>query len=129
MGRGWRRSIRGVSRRNFLRNAVASTGAAVAARASTARRRQSPRSEGPGFTDRIGGIACATAPTTPLLVVASNVAIQQEDTTAGIQLCQQPTTRGLKKYGKRLATPTRVHEYAGYAFRQFAQRCSRARKE
>ena len=37
----------------------------------------------------------------------------------GIQLgYQQPTTEGLKKYGKRLIIPRRVHEYAGYAFRQ-----------
>jgi thiamine pyrophosphate-dependent acetolactate synthase large subunit-like protein len=43
----------------------------------------------------------------------------QEDTEAGIQLgYQQPTTEGLKKYGKRLIIPRRVHEYAGYAFRQ-----------
>ena len=42
-----------------------------------------------------------------------------EDTEAGIQLgYQQPTTEGLKKYGKRLIIPRRVHEYAGYAFRQ-----------
>jgi thiamine pyrophosphate-dependent acetolactate synthase large subunit-like protein len=75
--------------------------------------------EGPGFTDMICGIACANAARTPLLVVASNMALQQEDTEAGIQLSyQQPTTDGLKKYGKRLVTPARVHEYAGYAFRQ-----------
>jgi thiamine pyrophosphate-dependent acetolactate synthase large subunit-like protein len=75
--------------------------------------------EGPGFTDMICGIACAKAARTPLLIVASNMALQQEDTEAGIQLSyQQPTTEGLKKYGKRLVTPTRVHEYAGYAFRQ-----------
>jgi thiamine pyrophosphate-dependent acetolactate synthase large subunit-like protein len=75
--------------------------------------------EGPGFTDMICGIACANAARTPLLVVASNMALQQEDTEAGIQLSyQQPTTEGLKKYGKRLVTPGRVHEYAGYAFRQ-----------
>jgi thiamine pyrophosphate-dependent acetolactate synthase large subunit-like protein len=75
--------------------------------------------EGPGFTDMICGIACAKAARTPLLVVASNMALQQEDTEAGIQLSyQQPTTEGLKKYGKRLVTPARVHEYAAYAFRQ-----------
>ena len=75
--------------------------------------------EGPGFTDMICGIACANAARTPLLVVASNMALFQEDTEAGIQLAyQQPTTEGMKKYGKRLITPGRVHEYAAYAFRQ-----------
>lgn len=75
--------------------------------------------EGPGFTDMICAIACANAARTPLLVTASNMAIFQEDTEAGIQLSyQQPTTEGLRKYGKRLITPSRVHEYAGYAFRQ-----------
>ncbi len=75
--------------------------------------------EGPGFTDMICGIACANAARTPLLVVASNMAMFQEDTEAGIQLgYQQPTTEGLKKYGKRLINPTRTWEYAGYAFRQ-----------
>ncbi len=75
--------------------------------------------EGPGFTDMICAIACANAARTPLLVVASNMSMGQEDTEAGIQLgYQQPTTEGLKKYGKRLINPRRVHEYAGYAFRQ-----------
>ena len=67
--------------------------------------------EGPGFTDMICGIACANAARTPLLVVASNMALFQEDTEAGIQLAyQQPTTDGMKKYGKRLVTPGRVHD-------------------
>lgn len=75
--------------------------------------------EGPGFTDMICAIACANAARTPLLVIASNMAIGNEDSESGIQLgYQQPTTEGLKKYGKRLITPRRVHEYAGYAFRQ-----------
>ncbi len=75
--------------------------------------------EGPGFTDMICAIGCANAARTPLLVVASNMAMFQEDTEAGIQLgYQQPTTEGLKKYGKRLINPTRTWEYAGYAFRQ-----------
>jgi thiamine pyrophosphate-dependent acetolactate synthase large subunit-like protein len=75
--------------------------------------------EGPGFTDMICAIACANAARTPLLIVASNMSIGAEDTEAGIQLgYQQPTTEGLKKYGKRLIIPRRVHEYAGYAFRQ-----------
>src|SRR5687768_1904455 len=59
--------------------------------------------EGPGFTDMICAIACANAARTPLLVVASNMSIGAEDTEGGIQLgYQQPTTEGLKKYGKRL---------------------------
>jgi thiamine pyrophosphate-dependent acetolactate synthase large subunit-like protein len=74
--------------------------------------------EGPGFTDMICGIACANAARTPLLIVASNMALFQEDTEAGIQLAyQQPTTDGMKKYGKRLISPGRVHEYTAYAFR------------
>jgi Thiamine pyrophosphate enzyme, N-terminal TPP binding domain len=39
--------------------------------------------EGPGFTDMICGIACANAARTPLQVVASNMALFQEDTEAG----------------------------------------------
>jgi thiamine pyrophosphate-dependent acetolactate synthase large subunit-like protein len=75
--------------------------------------------EGPGFTDMICAIAAANAARTPLLVLASNMSMNQEDTEAGIQLgYQQPTTEGLKKYGKRLINPRRVHEYAAYAFRQ-----------
>jgi thiamine pyrophosphate-dependent acetolactate synthase large subunit-like protein len=75
--------------------------------------------EGPGFTDMICAIAAANAARSPLLVLASNMSIFNEDTEAGIQLgYQQPTTEGLKKYGKRLLTPSRVHEYAAYAFRQ-----------
>jgi thiamine pyrophosphate-dependent acetolactate synthase large subunit-like protein len=75
--------------------------------------------EGPGFTNMICAIAAANAARTPLLVLASNMSVAQEDSEAGIQLTyQQPTTEGLKKYGKRLINPRRVHEYAGYAFRQ-----------
>jgi thiamine pyrophosphate-dependent acetolactate synthase large subunit-like protein len=75
--------------------------------------------EGPGFTDMINAIAAANAARSPVLVLASNMAIRNEDTEAGIQLgYQQPTTEGLKKYGKRLITPARVHEYGAYAFRQ-----------
>lgn len=75
--------------------------------------------EGPGFTDMINAIAAANAARSPVLVLASNMTIFNEDTEAGIQLgYQQPTTEGLKKYGKRLITPSRVHEYGAYAFRQ-----------
>lgn len=75
--------------------------------------------EGPGFTDMICAIASANAARSPVLVLASNMSLFTEDTEAGIQLqYQQPATEGLKKYGKRLITPGRVHEYAAYAFRQ-----------
>jgi thiamine pyrophosphate-dependent acetolactate synthase large subunit-like protein len=75
--------------------------------------------EGPGFTDMINAIAAANAARSPVLVLASNMTLVNEDTEAGIQLgYQQPTTEGLKKYGKRLITPSRIHEYAAYAFRQ-----------
>ncbi len=75
--------------------------------------------EGPGFTDMICGIAAANAARSPILVLASNKTIFAEDTERGIQdAYQQPTTEGMRKYGKRLITAARVHEYAGYAFRQ-----------
>ena len=75
--------------------------------------------EGPGFTDMICGIATANAARSPVLVLASNKTIFAEDTERGIQdAYQQPTTEGLRKYGKRLITAARIHEYAGYAFRQ-----------
>ena len=75
--------------------------------------------EGPGFTNMIMNIAAANAARSPLLVLASNMTLGLEDTEHGIQrVYQQPTTEGMKKYGKRLINPERVHEYAGYAFRQ-----------
>ncbi len=75
--------------------------------------------EGPGFTHMIMNIAAANAARSPLLVLASNTRISADDREAGIQAAyQQPTTTGMKKYGKRLIDPKRVHEYAGYAFRQ-----------
>ncbi len=75
--------------------------------------------EGPGFTNMIMGIGAANAARTPLLVLASNMTLALEDTEQGIQrVYQQPTTEGMRKYGKRLINPERVHEYAGYAFRQ-----------
>lgn len=74
--------------------------------------------EGPGFTNMIMNIAAANAARTPLMVLASNKSIAADDTERGIQVAyQQPTTEGLKKYGKRLVTPNRVYEYAAYAFR------------
>ena len=67
----------------------------------------------------ICAIAAANSARSPVLVLASNKTVFAEDTERGIQdAYQQPTTEGMRKYGKRLITPARVHEYAGYAFRQ-----------
>lgn len=75
--------------------------------------------EGPGFTNMIMNIAAASSARTPLLVLASNMMIAGDDREAFIQTgYQQPTTTGIKKYGKRLIEPDRVHEYGGYAFRE-----------
>src|SRR5258706_3516719 len=74
--------------------------------------------EGPGFTHMIMNIASANAARTPLLVLASNMQIAGDDREAFIQTgYQQPITTGMKKYGKRLIAPNRVHEYGAYAFR------------
>ena len=74
--------------------------------------------EGPGFTNMIMNIAAANAARTPLLVLASNKSIADEDAERGIQTAyQQPTTEGMRKYGKRLIDPARVYEFAAYAFR------------
>ena len=74
--------------------------------------------EGPGFTNMIMNIAAADAARTPLLVLASNMTIAGDDREAFIQTgYQQPQTEGIRKYGKRLIDPTRVHEYGGFAFR------------
>src|SRR5271166_1258462 len=74
--------------------------------------------EGPGFTHMIMNIASAAAARTPLLVLASNMQIAGDDREAFIQTgYQQPITTGMKKYGKRLIAPDRVHEYGAYAFR------------
>ena len=75
--------------------------------------------EGPGFTNMIMSIGAANSARSPLLVLASNMTLALDDTDHAIQRgYQQPTTVGLKKYGKRLINPSRVHEYAAYAFRQ-----------
>ena len=75
--------------------------------------------EGPGFTNMICAIASANAARSPILVLASNKSVFAEDSEQGIQdAYQQPTTEGLRKYGKRMITPSRVWEYAAYAFRQ-----------
>jgi thiamine pyrophosphate-dependent acetolactate synthase large subunit-like protein len=74
--------------------------------------------EGPGFTHMIMNIAAAAAARTPLLVLASNMQIAGDDREAFIQTAyQQPTTTGMKKFGKRLIAPDRVWEYGAYAFR------------
>lgn len=74
--------------------------------------------EGPGFTHMIMNIASAAAARTPLLVLASNMQIAGDDREQFIQTgYQQPVTTGMKKYGKRLIAPNRVHEYGAYAFR------------
>src|SRR5574341_1437876 len=74
--------------------------------------------EGPGFTHMIMNIASAHAARTPLLVLASNMQIAGDDREAFIQTgYQQPVTTGMKKYGKRLIAPNRVHEYGAHAFR------------
>ena len=74
--------------------------------------------EGPGFTHMIMNIGAANAARTPLLVLASNMTVSGDDTETNIQRgYQQPTTEGLKKWGKRLIDPKRVWEYAAYAFR------------
>jgi thiamine pyrophosphate-dependent acetolactate synthase large subunit-like protein len=74
--------------------------------------------EGPGFAHMIMNIAAANSARTPLLVLASNMTLTGDDREAFIQQAyQQPTTEGIKKYGKRLIDPARVHEYGAYAFR------------
>ncbi len=75
--------------------------------------------EGPGFTNMITGIATASKARTPLLVLASNKSIHHENTEIeDQQLHQQPITEGLKKWGTRIITPSRVYEYACDAFQQ-----------
>jgi thiamine pyrophosphate-dependent acetolactate synthase large subunit-like protein len=75
--------------------------------------------EGPGFTNMIVNIASANAARTPLLILASNRQISGDDRETYIQQAyQQSTTASMRKYGKRLITPNRVHEYGAYAFRQ-----------
>ena len=75
--------------------------------------------EGPGFTNLISGLANAKAARTPILSLASNKSVKEEDTEAAIQVMEQEKlTEGLVKWQKRLVNPRRVHEYAAYAFRQ-----------
>jgi thiamine pyrophosphate-dependent acetolactate synthase large subunit-like protein len=64
-------------------------------------------------------IASAQRAHSPVLVLASNMAMSKEDRLGGIQqMYQQPITEGIKKYGKRITIPNRIHEYAQHAFRE-----------
>src|SRR5262245_4663975 len=75
--------------------------------------------EGPGFANLVPGLANAKAARTPILLLASNRSVKEEDTEAAIQLMeQQSITQSLVKWQKRLVNPRRNHEYAAYAFRQ-----------
>ena len=74
--------------------------------------------EGPGIAHMVMNIATAHFANSPVLVLASNRTLIQEDSFKGIQFMhQQPTTEGLKKYGKRITASNRVYEYGAYAFR------------
>jgi thiamine pyrophosphate-dependent acetolactate synthase large subunit-like protein len=75
--------------------------------------------QGAGLTNMIGGIACAHAAKTPLLVVASHVPVAAEDRHDSInEIYQQPLTSGIRKFGKLVTAPGRIYEYAAEAFRQ-----------
>ena len=74
--------------------------------------------EGPGLALMVPAIATASVANSPLLVLASNMTIAQDDNHSFIQsLDQQALTTGIKKYGKRLIAPNRLYEYGAYAFR------------
>ncbi len=75
--------------------------------------------EGPGFSQMMMEYASAFYANTPLLLLASNTRLISEDRNNGVQFqMQQPMTEGIKKWGKRLTMPSRVWEYASYAFRE-----------
>jgi thiamine pyrophosphate-dependent acetolactate synthase large subunit-like protein len=75
--------------------------------------------EGPGYTNLISGLANAKAARTPILSLASNKSVREEDTEAAIQVMKQESaTQDIVKWQKRLTNAHRNHEYAGYAFRQ-----------
>lgn len=62
--------------------------------------------EGPGFTNMIMNIGAANSARTPLLVIASNKTIGEDDTEHGIQTAyQQSQTDGLKKWGEATYYP------------------------
>jgi thiamine pyrophosphate-dependent acetolactate synthase large subunit-like protein len=75
--------------------------------------------EGPGFTNLVSGLANAKAARTPILSLASNKSVKEEDTEAAIQVMEQESvTKNMVKWQKRLVNAHRNHEYAAYAFRQ-----------
>ena len=75
--------------------------------------------EGPGFSQLMMEYAAAYYANSPVLLLASNKRLMNEDRQTGVQMqLQQPMTEGIKKWGKRLTMPNRVWEYASYAFRQ-----------
>jgi thiamine pyrophosphate-dependent acetolactate synthase large subunit-like protein len=75
--------------------------------------------EGPGFTNLISGLANAKAARTPVLFIASNKSVREEDAEVAIQLMEQESvTSHMVKWQKRLVNAHRNHEYAAYAFRQ-----------
>jgi thiamine pyrophosphate-dependent acetolactate synthase large subunit-like protein len=74
--------------------------------------------EGPGFAHMIMDIAAARFASTPLLILASNMRLAQEDSQRGMQfLMQQPITENIRKWAKRITQPSRIFEYGAYAFR------------
>jgi thiamine pyrophosphate-dependent acetolactate synthase large subunit-like protein len=74
--------------------------------------------EGPGFTAMIMNVAQAHFAHTPLLVLASNKSMADEDAQSSIQFMQQqPVTQSIRKWGKRIIMPTRIYEYGAEAFR------------
>jgi acetolactate synthase-1/2/3 large subunit len=77
--------------------------------------------EGAGITHMIQAIYTASVASTPLLILASNMTIAQDDNQSYIQALgdkQQQMTSPIRKYGKRLIAPQRVLEYGAYAFRE-----------
>ena len=64
---------------------------------------------GPGFTNMIMNIGAANSSHSPLLVIASNKTIGEDDTEHGIQTAYQQSQTRLKKWGKRLITPNRIY--------------------
>jgi len=68
---------------------------------------------GPGLTHMIMNIATAHSANSPILVIAGSPGNRSDEAST----MQQPTTEGLRKYGKLIPTPNRVYEYGAYAFR------------
>ena len=75
--------------------------------------------DGVGLALMIEAIASANAARTPMLTLAMCREMRNEDTEFFMHLVdQQSLTASIRKFGKRIITPERVAEYAGYAFRQ-----------